>query len=69
MRYSVGLKTPPERWSLKQIASAHVKKRYARAMTLAQTEAATGAGASRVAPTVATKEGAQGKAKGMASRC
>ena len=68
MRYSVGLKTPPERWSLKQIASAHVKKRYARAMTPAQTEVATGAGASRVAPTVATKEGAQEKAKGMASR-
>ena len=69
MRYSVGLKTPPERWSLKQIASAHVKKRYELARTPAQTAVATRAMATRVEPTAAAKAGAQEKEKGMARRC
>ena len=69
MRYSVGLKTPPARWSLKQIASAHVKKRYELARTPAQTAVATRAVATRVEPTAVAKAGAQEKEKGMARRC
>ena len=69
MRSSVGLKTPPARWSLKQIASAHVKKRYARARTPAQTAVATRAVATGVEPTAVAKAGAQEKEKGMARRC
>ena len=69
MRYSVGLKTHPVRWSLKQIASEHVKMRYELARTPAQTAVATRAMATRVEPTAVAKAGEQEKEKGMARRC
>ena len=69
MRYSVGLKTHPARWSRKQIASAHVKKRYELARMPTLTARATGVAATRVEPTAATKAGEQEKEKGMARRC
>ena len=69
MRYSVGLKTHPVLWLLKQSASEHVKTRYELARTPAQTAVATRAVATRVEPTAVAKAVAQEKEKGRARRC
>ena len=68
MRYSVGLKMHPVLWLRKQSASEHVKTRYERARTPAQTAVAPREGASKEGTAVA-KAGAQEKEKGMARRC
>ena len=69
MRYSVGLKTHPVLWLLKQSASEHVKTRYELARTTAQTAVAPREVATKVETTAVAKAGAQEKEKGMVRRC
>ena len=69
MRYSVGLKMHPVLWLLKQSASEHVKTRYERARTPAQTAVAPREVASKEETTAVAKAGAQEKVKGTARRC